>query len=534
MMKRSSKKTTEKSRDHSKKEPISSKLDEAIDTVKEKLGNSEDVIIRPFTLGKKQHKLCLFYMDGMCDSSAISNFVMETLMVDIRENDLEQILDHDHSLIRTIHSQALTVGNTKIINDYNQFFHYLLSGNCLILIEGSQEGLMLDLRQMKTRSVEEPSSQTVIRGPRDGFTESISTNITLIRRRLKDTNLWLTMHQIGKRTQTDVGVMYIQGIANPKVVKEVEQRLQRIEIDGILESGYIEELIQDETFTPFPTMYHTERPDMVCAQLLEGRIAILVDGTPFVLIAPALFAGFFQASEDYYTRSDIASLTRMLRYISFMIALLGPSIYIALTTYHQEIIPTTLLISLASQRANTPLPAFIEALMMATTFEILREAGLRMPRTVGQTISIVGAIVIGQAAVQAGIVSPAMVIVVAITGISSYTQPSYDMVNVTRILRFLMMAISAAFGLFGITVGLIILVLHMCSLRSFGVPYLFPFAPMNIEGQKDAFVRVPWWAMFSRPRLISQKNVNREDNPPTPKPEPDARHDSQKGDAKKK
>ena len=229
--------------------------------------------------------------------------------------------------------------------------------------------------------------------------------------------------------------MFIKGIVNDKVVEEVRKRLDRIDIDGILESGYIEELIQDETYTPFPTVYNTERPDVIAAGLLEGRIAILVDGTPFVLLVPALFTQYFQSAEDYYQRSDFG-LLRMLRYLALFIALLGPSLYIAITTFHQEMLPTALLISLAAQREGVPFPAFIEALMMEVTFEILREAGVRMPRAVGQAVSIVGALVIGQAAVEAGIVSAAMVIVVSITAIANFSFPSFNMAISIRILRF--------------------------------------------------------------------------------------------------
>jgi spore germination protein KA len=287
-----------------------------------------------------------------------------------------------------------------------------------------------------------------------------------------------------------------------------------------LESGYIEELIQDETYTPFPTVYNTERPDVIAAGLLEGRVAILIDGTPFVLLVPALFGQFNQAAEDYYQRADIGTLLRLLRYLSFFIALLGPSLYIAITTFHQEMIPTPLLISLAAQREGVPFPAFIEALVMELTFEILREAGVRLPRAVGQAVSIVGALVIGQAAVEAGIISAAMVIVVSVTAIASFVFPSYNMAISVRILRFGLMGLAASFGLFGITLGLIAIVLHLCSLRSFGIPYMSPFAPFILADQKDMLFKVPLWGMFSRPRLISQKNVIREQYPPTTKPEP--------------
>jgi len=342
----------------------------------------------------------------------------------------------------------------------------------------------------------------------------------LLRRKIKDPNLWLETKQIGRVTKTDVAIMFIKGIASEDVVEEVRTRLDRIDIDSILESGYIEELIQDETFTPFPTVYNSERPDVIAAELLEGKIAILVDGTPFVLVVPALFISFLHAAEDYYQRADISSLIRILRYVGILISLLAPSLYVAITTFHQEMLPTPLLLGLAAQREGVPFPAFIEALVMEVAFEILREAGLRMPRTIGPAVSVVGTLVIGQAAVEAGIVSAAMVIVVAITAISSFVFPSYSMSNAFRILRFPMMGLAASFGLFGIIVGIIALVLHLCSLRTFGVPYMSPFAPMIPVDQKDAVIRLPRWALFSRPRLINKTNVNRGLNPPPPKQKP--------------
>jgi len=248
-------------------------------------------------------------------------------------------------------------------------------------------------------------------------------------------------------------------------------------------------------------VYNSERPDVIAAGLLEGRVAILVDGTPFVLMVPGLFIHFYQSAEDYYQRADISTLLRILRLLGLFIALLGPSLYIAITTFHQEMLPTQLLLSLAAQREGVPFPAFIEALMMEVAFEILREAGIRMPKSVGQAISIVGTLVIGQAAVDAGIVSAAMVIVVAITAISSFIVPAFSLSISIRILRFGLMGLAASFGLFGITVGMIALILHMCSLRSFGIPYMSPFAPFIWSDQKDSIFRFPRWGLLSRPHL---------------------------------
>jgi spore germination protein KA len=509
-------------------------LQQNIQKIQSTLGNSADLVKREVRIGKDGFlKAAIFYTDGLADSKSVNDFIMESLMLDIQNTNLEQQLSASRDPLELLKNLALTVSDIEDLSDFETLFTALLSGDTIILVDGYNQGFTVGMRGWEDRGVTEPSSQTVVRGPREGFSENIRTNTALIRRKIKHPNLWLENRVIGTVTKTSVSIMYIKGIANDKVVEEVRLRLDRIDIDGILESGYIEELIQDETYTVFPTVYHTERPDAIAGGLLEGRIAILIDGTPFVLLVPALFVHFFQSAEDYYQRADISFLLRLLRYICLFIALLGPSLYVAITTYHQEMLPTTLLISLASQREGVPFPAFIEALIMEVTFEILREAGVRMPRAVGQSVSIVGALVIGQAAVQAGIVSAAMVIVVSITAIANFVFPAFNMAISVRILRFGMMVLAATFGLFGITVGLIALVLHLCSLRSFGIPYLAPFAPFIMADQKDAIFRVPWWGMFARPRLVSQKNIIREQNPPTAKPEPDYRQQQKQEDKTK-
>lgn len=277
-------------------------------------------------------------------------------------------------------------------------------------------------------------------------------------------------------------------------------------MDSILESGYIEQIIEDNKYSPFPTLYNTERPDSVAGNLLDGRIAIFVDGTPFVLIAPTTFFMFFHTVEDYYQRYDISTLIRLLRFLCLLISLYGPAIFVAALNFHQEMIPTPLLINLASQREGVPFPAFVEAVMMEVTFEIIREAGVRMPSPIGQTVSIIGGLVLGTAAVQAGIVSPAMVIVVSLTGISSFATPAFNMALSIRMLRFVIMVIAAFMGLYGIAIFTIMLIAHMCSLRSLGVPYMSPMGPFVPENQKDTFLRSPLTFMKIRKRLLNKGN----------------------------
>ncbi|MDQ0858850.1 spore germination protein [Bacillus sp. V2I10] len=486
---------------------LSTNLNVNIQHVKQLLGNSSDLVIREIQIGKgRLFKACLFYTDGLVDTNSIQNYIMKSLMLD----DQDLLLSSEQNIVQVLKDRILTVGDIQDVTEFSSLMNSLLSGDVILLVDGYSQGFGICMRGGKDRGVMESTTETVVRGPKEGFTENLRTNTALIRRKIKTPHLWLESKKIGRETITDVAIMYIDGIANDKVIKEVHRRLDRIEIDGILESGYIEELIQDEALSPFPTVFYSERPDKIAAELLEGKVAILVDGTPIVLVVPALFVSFIQAAEDYYQRADISTLIRLLRFFSLFIALLGPSLYIAITTFHQEMLPTGLLISLAAQREGVPFPAFIEALMMETAFEILREASLRMPKAIAQAISIVGTLVIGTAAVEAGIVSAAMVIVVAITAISSFVLPAFAMSMSIRMLRFPMMALAASFGLFGILIGFIALILHLCSLRSFGVPYMSPFGPFIKDDINDTIIRVPRGRMFFRPRLINQKNIRRE------------------------
>lgn len=501
------------------KESLQSNLKQNIQKVKEDLGNSSDIIFREVPLSQSGEQVMgLLYTDGLADQKIINDFVAESVMMDLTNQ--PQIHSSPSDIFQMLKNFALTIGAIKDVTDFGTLYNSILSGEAVILLDGHDKGVAVSAQGWKDRGVGEPTTESVVRGPQEAFSETLRTNTALVRRKIKDPNLWLESRQIGRVTKTDVAIMFIQGIANDEVIKEVRARLDRIDVDGILESGYIEELIQDETYSPFPTIKSSERPDVIAAELLEGKVAILVDGTPFVLVVPALFVSFLHAAEDYYQRADISTLVRILRYIGSFITLLGPSLYIAITTFHQEMLPTALVLGLAAQREGVPIPAFIEALMMEVAFEVLREAGLRMPRVIGPAVSVVGTLIIGQAAVEAGIVSAAMVIVVAITAISSFIFPSYSMSNTFRILRFPMMGLAASFGLFGIFVGVIAILLHLCSLRSFGVPYMSPFAPMIPADQKDAIFRFPQWAMFSRPRLISQKNVIRGQISPPQKPKP--------------
>jgi spore germination protein KA len=498
------------------KERLHSAMETNFHQVNTEFGNSSDIVTERIHCGSAPSiEVGLIYMKGLADTKIIQEHIKEPFMT----SSAQTSSDFNVKPIENIRNIVSAAGEPQIVVDFPTVYESILSGKTVILIDGQAVGLSADTKGGSRRAVEEPTTQSVVRGPREGFIESMDTNIALLRNRIKSPKLWLETRSIGRVTHTKVGILYIKGIVNDKIIEEVRTRLERIDIDGILESGYIEELIQDEALTPFPTIFNSERPDVIAAGLLEGRVAILMDGTPFVLLVPALFVQFYQSAEDYYQRADFATLIRILRYICFFVSLLAPSLYIAITTFHQELLPSPLLFSLAAQREGIPFPALVEALIMEVTFEILREAGVRLPKTVGQAVSIVGALVIGQAAVEAGLVSPAMVIIVSITAISNFVIPSFNMGISVRILRFFLMAFAATFGLFGVTVGLIAMVQHLCSLRSFGVPYMSPMAPFIIEDQKDTILRMPQWGLFTRPRFISQKNITRETKKPPTKPE---------------
>ncbi|MFM9281399.1 spore germination protein [Paenibacillus jiagnxiensis] len=472
-------------------------------------GGSPDFIVRKFYTGIEHPvKTAIAYLDSMVNTDAVNNLVMRSLLGEpAREATANE--PTAEGIFRLLQERALTVGEIKGYQEWKIMMAALLSGDTLIFVDGCERVIGCSTRGGESRAVSEPTTQNVVRGPKDAFVESLFTNVALIRRRIKSTDLALEVLQIGETTLTNVALLYMKTIADENTVDEVRRRVNDINIDAIFESGMVEELVQDRRLTPFPTIYNSERPDTVASNLLEGRIGLIIDGSPFVLMMPAVFANFFQSSADYAERYDLATALRLLRYVCFIILVLGPSIYIAFTTFHYEMIPTPLLISILAQRETVPFPAFLEAVLLESTFEIMREAGIRMPRLVGQTVSIAGAVVLGQAAVQAGIVTPLLTIVVAITGIASFAIPSYNMANSGRLFRFGFMVLAALFGLYGLALGLITLVAHLTSLKSFGVNYMSPFSPFDLNSLKDTILRLPAWKVKKRPLMTSSKNMRR-------------------------
>jgi len=493
---------------HQDKTPLDSSLQTNLERILHDTGHSPDIVIRSLTIGKaNKTAVAVLYTEGLVNRGQLASFVIEPISSGYQETEIEKT--PQSSVLSKMKESLVKMGDIHDCCDFEQLYPALLSGRAIVLLDGFEKGVSIGINEWKDRGITENIGETVVRGPREAFTETLQTNVMQIRRKIVDPSLWIENRKIGRISQTTISIMYVNGLVDEGVLKELKKRLDQIDIDAILESGYIEEYIQDAWYSPFPTVYSTERPDVIAAGILEGRVAIFVDGTPFVLMVPSLFIEFYQAASDYYQRADISTIMRFLRLISFFIALLGPSFFIAMTTFHQEMIPGAILVGLVAQREGVPFPAFIEALLMEITFEILREAGIRMPRAVGNAVSVVGTLVIGTAAVEAGFVSAAMVIVVSITAISSFVVPADSMSISIRMLRFIFMMLAASFGLFGIMTGLILLLLHLCHLTSFGVPYFAPFGPFIWQDQKDALFRLPRWWVRTRPHLLSKQNQER-------------------------
>ncbi|PYI52581.1 spore germination protein [Paenibacillus flagellatus] len=480
-----------------KKVPLVGALDENERRIREIMSESSDFVIREFRMENGVKALAL-YVDGLANTQLVDRTVGSLM---IRKGDRTRIED--------VLERTLPVSQLSEADNFGDLLHKVLSGDAGLLVDGNDRALVMGLRGAEHRTVAEPETESAIRGPREGFTELLRTNTSLLRRKIKSPRLKMKPLVVGKETNTDIVVSYIDGLADPELVREVVRRIEAIDIDGVLESGYVEELIQDHGYSPFPQIMYTERPDTAAGALLEGRVAILTDGTPFVLVVPVTFWTFLQANEDYFERFQIASFLRVIRAFFMIIALTTPALYIAVTTFHQEMLPTTLLLSVAAAREAIPFPAVIEVLIMELTFEALREAGVRLPKAVGQAVSILGALVVGQAAVEAGIVSAPLVIVVSITGIASFAIPKFNAAISVRLLRFPLMLLASIFGLYGIVIGTMVIIGHLGRLRSFGVPYLSPISPLTFADLKDTIVRVPWWNMKRRPMALDVRNTVR-------------------------
>lgn len=444
--------------------------------------NSSDLVYRKVRI-EGQLRWTIIYFATLVEEKVVNEHILEPLLSGVNK------YEWPSRELDSLDVPLITVGKTMVSAKVNDIVLKLLNGYAAILMAGNHYALIAEVMGTTKRALEEPASEPIIRGPKDGFIENIGTNIGLIRSRLKTPKLKMEAMTIGELSQTYVVITYIAGIVTESVLEEVRTKLSQIQTEAILESGYIEEFIEDHSFSPFPQVHSTERPDVVVAGLLEGKVAILTDTTPFALLAPMTFWSGLQASEDYYLRKPIATFIRWIRILFIIFAVFAPPLYVAITTFHQEMIPTNLVLSIASSREEVPFPAVIEALFTEVVFEALREAGIRLPKQLGSAISIIGALVIGQSAVAAGIISAPVVIIVSITGIAAFTIPRYSFANGIRLLRFPMLILAGTLGLYGIVLGFLGIVIHVTALRSFGVPYFSPILPLSLKGFKSILFR---------------------------------------------
>jgi hypothetical protein len=486
---------------------LSYTLDENISKIKEVFGSYYDLIFHELILGTTT-KACFIYFADLTNRQLVTS--MEQSFYSYSNDPVELITkDSMTSYIQ----KRFPLRNNEAIYQLKILMNHLLKGRSILLVEGKNQAYSFNTADYSGRAIEDSATERAVKGPRESFVEDLHTNLRLIRKKLRTPTLKIDFLTLGKQTNTEISIVYMEGIANEEIVREVHERLSHISFDGILDSHYIESIIRDSKLSPLPTIYQTERPDTVCGKLLDGKVAILVDGTPFVLTVPALFVEFLHSREDYYEGSLVSTAIRWFRFLGMFVALILPAFYIALTTFHQDLLQTPFLIRIAANRDGLPYTVLIEAIFMLITFELIREAGLRMPKTLGGgVVTILGLVIIGQAAVQAGIIGPVLTIVISATALISFILPNYAFHQIIRYSGFPLLILAGFFGFMGIIVGLMFGLTHIVSIRSFGVPYFTPVSPAIKEGWKDVFIRAPWWAMDTRPPGIGISNVVRSDH----------------------
>ncbi|MCM3440512.1 spore germination protein [Metabacillus halosaccharovorans] len=470
---------------------------------KQILGDNDDFVTRKFMIFGS-FPAALFYLSDFADQQSLNQDILKPLMSapthligkNIDRDTLQDILMNE-----VLYHSKVVINNKKV-----ELVQSILQGETIIIIDGVQKAFQIGTRKVEKRAINQPETEQVILGPREGFIETLSTNISLLRYRLQTPDFIVKTLNVGEMTKSKVAICFVRGLAGEELIKEVEYRLSKIDIDGILDVGYIEQFIEDNHMSPFPQVQSTERPDKTVGGILEGRVAIMVDGSPFALLVPVVFNQFYQTAEDYSSRYLMGSFVRIARILALVFSLIFPSIYVSFISFNPELLPTEFAVAVAGGRAGVPFPAVIEVLLIEVAMEVLREATVRLPKQVGGALSIVGVLVIGQAAVEAGIASPITVVVIAMTTIGSFATPAYSAAFALRMLRFPIVILAGVFGLYGVVVGVILIFNHMLSLKSFGVPYMSPVSPFNIEGMKDVVIRGPLWWMPKRPGFLHTKN----------------------------
>lgn len=484
-------------------------LEEKIAFINGRCGHNGDFSTRRFRVFGR-YPAALFGFANMINPEMLNTDVLRPLMYppdrigddELSPDRLQDVLVHD----------TLYYSQAKAERDPEKWIYSLVHGQSIIVVDGLADAIAVETRHIEKRGIEQPETEQVIRGPREGFIEMLGTNLSLIRYRLQTQDLRVQIMELGRRSQSSVAVCHLEGITNPELLNEVLRRLSNIDVEAILDSGYLEQYIEDNHVSPFPQVQYTERPDKVVANLLEGRVAILVDGSPLALIVPTVFSQFYQTVEDYTERYVLMSAIRLARLVALVFSLVFPSLYVAIISFNPELIPTEFAVAVAGGRAGVPFPAVVEVLIMEISMEVLREATIRLPQQVGGALSIVGVLVIGQAAVGAGFASPITVVIIALTTIGSFATPAYNAALALRLLRFPLVIMAGIFGLYGVMIGLILISNHLLSLKSFGVPYLSPFVPVNFSGLKDLLIRGPLWWMRKRPSFLQTGDRGRVDS----------------------
>lgn len=479
---------------------ISGKLEQDILLFKEIFKKNSVMRIKRIRVRNTRNFDCaLIYLDGMTDADQLNEAVIRPLLVVTAPDDSGTLAEY-------VEKQVLFARDVKKTNNVAKILEGILYGEALILIDGSNEALTVDTKGWRTRGITEPSDERVLQGPREGFDEAALLNLAMIRRKLQTPDFCTEMLRVGRRTATIVFICYLGTLAEEKTVAEIKKRISKIDIDGILDSNYLSEQIRDGKYSLFKTCGTTERPDVVAAKLLEGRIAIVVDGTPVVVTIPYIFSESFQSDEDYYLNFLVSSAGRILRYICFFLSISIPAIFISLSTFHKELLPTSLAIAIAQLRGGVPFSPFTECIIMIFVFEILKETGVRMPQSLGHALSIVGGLVVGQAAVEARIISTPMLIVIALSGISGLMIPRLK--GAVFYLRLILVFLAALFGLYGYIAGISVVIMHIISLTSFGTDYTISLRKASFQTLKDTFWRAPWGYMKKRPMF--NRNIIRQ------------------------
>ncbi|MGG4212692.1 spore germination protein [Paenibacillus sp. FSL L8-0638] len=479
-------------------------LEAKLDHLQKTLGHLPDVVFKKMNVGQTGIHVIMIYLSGIADTSIINEQIVKPLILTgIRESHSQ--VNPEKIKEELIQQTAFTI-DMEEETDLETCVHEVLSGNTCLLIEGTDEVFFASTGQFPSRSVDEPSTETLVRGPREGFIEDLESNLAMVRRHIKDLSFKIDKMTIGRRSSRKLAILYISDIANPELVQEVKRRVETIDVDDASDTGIIEQWIEEHSWSPFPQIQASERSDKAINALMSGRVVIMLDGTPFVLIAPMTFWMLAQSPEDYYERFPLGTFFRMLRLMALFIATFLPSLYVALISFHPGLIPPELVMSIVASREGIPFPVFVEALIMELALEILREASLRLPKGIGQVIGIVGGLVIGQAAVEAAIVSAFLIIVVGLTAIASFASPQYSGSIGIRLLRFPIMMMAGIYGLYGVILAFICLGVHMVQIKSFGVPYMSPLAPIRLRDQQDTLVRAPFKYLKKRPMMLKTQD----------------------------